>query len=150
MKCTFRKLTSKDLSTLIDLVTVYENVFEMKDFKMPLAEHLQTLLTNEKIIFYVAFADKEVIGGLTAYILPSVYFVSGEVYIYDFAVETSHQRKGVGRQLMDELKAYCKQQGYKEIFVQAHIVDRHALDFYHATGGQQTIVAHYSYDLGNS
>jgi aminoglycoside 3-N-acetyltransferase I len=97
MNVTFRELTSSDINWLTSLIGVYETVFEMQAFHLPEASYLQTLLDNEQVIFYVACDEEgKVIGGLTAYMLPSVYYAASEVYIYDLAVEVEWQRKGVG------------------------------------------------------
>ena len=143
----YKKLTDSDLHHLIALIRLYEDVFEMRNFIMPNHDYLQTLLHQESPFFVVALLDDVVIGGLTAHILPSTYFPSSEIYIYDLAVRTEHQRKGIGRELIASLKKYCASLGMKEIFVQADIEDQHALDFYNATGGAAERVIHFSYSL---
>lgn len=143
----YKRLGSIDLPYLKALIRVYEEVFEMENFTLPSDSYLQTLLRRDGLMFFVAMFEGKVIGGLTAHVLPSVYFESAEVYIYDLGVKTSFQRKGVGRKLMASLSEYCKEQGYKEIFVQADLADQHAMDFYQATGGQAERVVHYSYAL---
>ncbi|MCA1624882.1 MAG: GNAT family N-acetyltransferase [Acidobacteria bacterium] len=100
MKIEYKKLEIGDLGCLTELVKLYEQVFEMEDFALPAAQYLQSLLEKETVIFYVAMIDKKVVGGLTAHVLPSTYFPSSEVYIYDLAVETKFQRKGIGRRLI--------------------------------------------------
>ena len=147
MKIEYKKLETEDLGYLTELIKVYEVVFEMKDFTLPAAQYLQSLLEKETVIFYAALIDKKVVGGLTAHVLSSTYFPSSEVYIYDFAVETAYQRKGIGRQLINSLKEYCASLRLKEVFVQADLEDRHALDFYQATGGIAESVVHFSYEL---
>jgi ribosomal protein S18 acetylase RimI-like enzyme len=143
----YKKLESGDLDRLSELIKLYEEVFEMEDFTLPAAQYLQSLLERETVIFYVAMIDNNVVGGLTAHVLPSTYFPSSEVYIYDLAVETEFQRKGIGRQLINSLKEYCASLGLKEVFVQADLEDRHAIDFYRATGGIAESVVHFSYEL---
>ena len=147
MKIEYKKLEIGDLDRLTELIKVYEKVFEMEDFILPDAEYLQSLLEKETVIFYVAMIDNEVVGGLTAHVLPSTYFPSSEVYIYDLAVETEFQRKGIGRQLINSLKEYCANLRLKEVFVQADLEDQHAIDFYQATGGIAESVVHFSYEL---
>ncbi len=147
MKIEYKKLEIVDLSRLTELIKVYEEVFEMEDFTLPAAQYLQSLLEKEIVIFYVAMIDKKVVGGLTAHVLPSTYFPSSEVYIYDLAVRTEFQRKGIGRQLINSLKEYCASLRLKEVFVQADLEDRHAIDFYQATGGIAESVVHFSYEL---
>lgn len=143
------KLTENDLEKLIEQIKLYAAVFETPDFKMPAADYLQTLLEKEHIIFLVALFGAEVVGGLTAFVLPSVYFAASEIYVYDLAVKTEHQRKGVGTQLIAELKNRCAALGHKEIFVQADLEDRHAIDFYRKTSGSPEDVIHFSYALTN-
>lgn len=143
----YKRLGSIDLPYLKALIRVYEEVFEMENFTLPSDSYLQTLLRRDGLMFFVAMFEGKVIGGLTAHVLPSVYFESAEVYIYDLGVKTSFQRKGVGRKLMASLSEYCKEQGYKVFFVQADLADQHAMDFYQATGGQAERVVHYSYAL---
>jgi ribosomal protein S18 acetylase RimI-like enzyme len=147
MKIEYKKLETGDLDGLTQLIKVYEEVFEMEDFALPATQYLQSLLEKETVIFYVAMIDKKVVGGLTAHVLPSTYFPSSEVYIYDLAVESEFQRKGIGRQLINSLKEYCASLRLKEIFVQADLEDRHAIDFYQATGGIAESVVHFSYEL---
>lgn len=147
MKIEYKKLEVGDLNRLTELVKVYEKVFEMKDFALPDAAYLQSLLEKESVIFYAAIFGGKVGGGLTAHVLPSTYFPSSEVYIYDLAVETEFQRKGIGRELINSLKNYCAGLRLKEIFVQADLEDEYALDFYRATGGVAESVVHFSYAL---
>ena len=139
-------LQSEDLEKLTQLIRLYERVFEMETFVLPSQEYLQYLLDRPGATFLVALIDKQVVGGLTAHELPSTYFESNEVYVYDLAVAQGHQRKGIGEKLLDELGTLCKKRGDKEFFVQADIDDKHALEFYHATGGVPEKVIHFSYD----
>ncbi|ASS50185.1 MAG: hypothetical protein A3D31_11490 [Candidatus Fluviicola riflensis] len=147
MSPVYLKLELTHLEYLTQLLRVYEIEFEMTDFKLPVDTYLVRLLYNPNILFYVAIDNNLVVGGLTAHILPSVYSEAGEVYIYDLAIKSEFQRKGIARQLLIELKQYCAESGYKEVFVQADIEDQHALDFYRATGGKEEHVFHYSYSL---
>jgi aminoglycoside 3-N-acetyltransferase I len=147
MNIQYIKLNSSDLQHFIDLVRVYEDVFEMQNFSMPDAVYLQSMLDKESVIIYVALFNGVVVGGLTAHILPSPYSPPGEVYIYDLAIKTEMQRKGIGKNLISALKEYTIQIGYNEIFVQTDVIDRHALDFYKAIGGIAEDVIHFTYSL---
>ncbi len=144
---TYKKLARTDILLLTELVNIYADVFETENFSMPDSAYFQTLLDNDAIVFFVALLDNSVIGGLTAYILPSVYYPSSQVYIYDLAVKQNMQRQGIGKEIVSSLKNYCKQTGHKEIYVQADFNDQHAVDFYRATGGHAEKVIHFSYDL---
>ena len=143
----YKKLGSADIATLTELINIYVEVFETENFLMPGREYLQNPLDNGNIIFCVALLGNTSIGGLTAYILPSVYSQSSEVYIYDLAVEQNMQRQGIGKNLISFLKKYCRELGHQEIYVQANIEDQQAIDFYKTTGGHFENVIHFSYDL---
>ncbi len=138
-------LESGDLHKLRDLIKLYEDVFEMKDFAMPSDEYLQSLLHKDGITFLVAEKDGEIVGGLTAHDLPSTYFEANEVYVYDLAVAKNHQRTGIGKNLLKELAVICERKGEREFFLQADIDDQDALDFYRSTGGAAENVIHFSY-----
>ncbi len=147
MDVQIKKLSTGDLDQFTALINVFEEVFEMENFLTPDQDYLENLLKNQNFMVYVAVFDERVIGGLTAYVLPSYYVQSSEVYIYDLAVDTPFQRKGTGRKLIDAIKADCQALGLKEVFIQAEKIDQHAVDFYHATGGKSADVVHFSYPL---
>lgn len=72
-------------------------------------------------------------------------------YIYDLAVLTEYQRQGVGKQLIEFIKAYCEKQGSEGVFVQADKPDDYAIDFYRKTRPTtEEPVVHFSYNLNKS
>lgn len=148
MTVTIHKLSHHDLNRFIELIGVFEDVFEMQQFVIPDSEHLQRLLSKNEFIVFVAIANNEVIGGLTAYVLEQYYATRPLAYIYDLAVETSFQRKGIGKELIKKFNEFCTEQGFEEVFVQADKKDVYALHFYRATGiTEEEDVAHFYYTL---
>jgi len=103
-------------------------------------------LSSENFIVLAAFAENEVVGGLTAYELPMYYSDSSEIFLYDLAIKPEYQRRGIGKGLMQRLTAHCIQQGIKEFFVMAHAEDEHAIEFYHATGGESENVVNFLFE----
>ena len=91
--------------------------------------------------------EGRVAGGLTSYLLQQYYSQSPLVYIYDLAVKTELQRKGIGKMLISGIAEYCKERGVAEVFVQADEADDYALDFYRSTGGIAEKVVHFVYPL---
>ena len=140
-------LTPADYPLLSELLDVYKEVFGLAEYVKPPADYLQQVLENPVVQFWVARYEGEVIGGLTAYVMPSVYFPAEEVYLYDLAVRASYQRQGVGMLLLQGLKDYCSRSGVKEIFVQADLPDKHAIDFYLKNGGVPEDVIHFSFAI---
>lgn len=131
MNIQIKKLNKSDLPEFIQLIKVFEDVFEMKGFVMPPQEHLQQLLSDEKFIVFVALDEKNnVVAGLTAYTLVQYYSTKPLAYIFDLAVATHLQRKGIGKRLITGINKYCRDAGMEEVFVQADKVDEYALDFY--------------------
>lgn len=145
MNTTIKQLAADDLNEFSQMLRLFGEVFEMTDFKMPAKKHLKKLLHSKNFIAFIAIDDNVVVGGITAHILPSYYSESSEVYIYDLAVKTNFRRKGIGKNLLLALTAYCRENNYKAFFVQADEADSHALEFYSATGGLPEKVVHFNY-----
>jgi aminoglycoside 3-N-acetyltransferase I len=145
MDTTIIKLDAADARLLSDLLDVYEEAFGLTEYIRPPSGYLDQLLHHPMVTFLVAQYEDRVIGGLTAYTLPSVYFPASEVYLYDLAIQPAFQRRGIGIRLLDELKAHCIQANIREIFVQADLPDKHAIDFYLRNGGIPENVIHFSF-----
>ncbi len=145
MNITIKQLTPSHLNEFRQMLGLFEEVFEMKDLRMPGEGHLKKILRGKNFVVFMALHENVVVGGLTVYILPSYYSESSEVYIYDLAVKADFQRKSVGKKLLLALTAYCGENNYKAFFVQADEADTHALEFYSATGGLPEKVVHFNY-----
>jgi len=147
MDIKIEKLNPTDLDKFIALIRVFEDVFEMENFILPSEEYLQTLLQKTDFLVFVALAESKVVGGLTSYTLQQYYSRLPLVYIYDLAVETKLQRRGIGKMLVSGITAYCKGIGVEEVFVQADLEDDYAIDFYRSTGATAEQVVHFYYSL---
>lgn len=141
-------LTASNLADFKELIFIFEDVFEMENFKIPEDEHLQRLLEKENFFAVIAKTENKIIGGLTVYVLDQYYSKKPLAYIYDLAVLTNHQRKGIGKSLIDFTNNYCQKQGFEEVFVQADKIDDYAIDFYHKTKPTAAEeVVHFYYSL---
>lgn len=147
-KIEIKKLSKNNLPLFIDLIHVFEEVFEMKNFVRPEKKHLQTLLEKDDFHVFVAILNNKVIGGLTVYTLHQYYSLNPLAYIYDLAVLELHQRKGIGQQLIEATRSHFSALGYEEVFVQADKVDEYAIDFYRKTKpSMEEDVSHFYYLL---
>ena len=133
MKIDISVLDSSSSSDLSALIEVFEDVFEIDSGYKPSPEHLSRLLQQESFTGITAKIDGQVVGGLTLYVLEQYRSTKPLAYIYDFAVLTQYQRRGIGRQLIEFTRQYCRKRGLDEIFVQVEKVDLFALDFYRST-----------------
>src|SRR5579871_1423699 len=119
-----QRLIMTDTPRLNGLLEVYREAFGMAEFIPPPAAYLANLLQDRTVVVLTADLHDRVIGGLTAYILPSLYYPASEAYLYDLAVGTPWQRQGVGTALLAALKEHCAHISIKEIFVQADRPDK--------------------------
>ncbi len=143
-----RKLKNEELSDFIDLIRLFEDVFEMKDFKIPDSAHLQRLLKLNNFHVFVATSKGSIVGGLTTYVLEQCYSEKTIAYILDLAVDTKLQRRGIGRKLIAATNSYFENKGFEEVFVQADRIDDYAIDFYQKTNpSKEEDVIHFSYQL---
>ncbi len=144
-----KKLIGEDLYSFIELINVFEEVFEMEKFSIPNSQYLQTLLEKDDFGVFAAVSDHEIVGGLTTYTLHQYYSASPLIYIYDLAVKPSYQRRGIGKKLISAVIDFAKTKGADEVFVQADADELHATEFYHSTGGIPEPVIHFNYPLKN-
>lgn len=145
------RLSPDDIGHFEGLIKLFEDVFEMKNFFMPDGEHLRALLARKDFHAFVAWKSNSIIGGLTAYTLQQYYSVKPLAYIFDLAVSAQFQKNGVGKELIEQSKAYFKALDYEEMFVQADKVDQYAIDFYRKTNPtEEQDVSHFYYLLNNS
>ena len=142
-----KRLGKEDVQLFQQLIRLFGEVFEIQELTIPEEPYLLKLLENPDFFAYVTIADNEISGGLTAYKMASYYNEGAEIYIYDMAVKPSFQRQGLGKQLILSLKEYCIHNNIQVMFVEANIEDEHAVEFYHATGGNAESVIHFNYYL---
>ena len=107
--------------------------------------YLDQLLSRASFLAIAAFDRDQLIGGVTAHILPMTRTETPEVFIYDIAVRKDHQRAGVGRQLMADLRSIAEASRIRDLFVFADDDELHALDFYRALGGTATPVTCFTF-----
>ncbi|MCE3279584.1 MAG: putative acetyltransferase [Bacteroidetes bacterium] len=141
------KLSSDDIDKFVQLIEVFEDVFEMKNFKMPDILYLQELLKKPDFFVFIATAENKVVGGLTSYIMHQYYSASPLVYIFDLAVKREFQRQGLGKLLIKANNEHSYSIGAETIMVQADLEDEHAIEFYKSTGGKGQDVIHFDYGL---
>ena len=111
--------------------------------------YLRRLLGREDFWAIAAFADDEIVGGLTAHTLPLITSESSEIFIYDVAVRNDHQGKGIGKELVSALRAAAAEAGIHEAFVAADNDDVRALGFYRALGGAGSPVTLFTFSGRN-
>ncbi|HSH66590.1 MAG TPA: GNAT family N-acetyltransferase [Bacteroidia bacterium] len=141
------KLNVQNINQFIELIKMFEMVFEMKNFAMPDKTYLQKILEKEDFIAFAALDGNEVVGGLTAYTVEQYYSHQPLAFIYDIAIKNKYQRMGIGKKLIFSLAEYCKMKGVEQMFVLADSEDRHAVEFYRSTKATESNVINFDYYL---
>jgi aminoglycoside 3-N-acetyltransferase I len=107
--------------------------------------YLDKLLARPELWAIAAIEQGEVVGVVTAHALAMTHSESTELFIYDLAVRTDRQRRGIGRTLMQTLITQAAAAGITVSFVPADDEDTHALDFYRAIGGEGAAVTIFTF-----
>ena len=146
---TVKRLTHRDREQARSLFTLMAQVFA--EHCEPLNDrYLERLLRRDEFWAVAAFADQEMIGGITAHVLPMTRAESSELFIYDLAVRREYQRQGVGRQLITAICEQAWDLRIPTVFVMADHDDTPAIDFYHSLRGQPTPVTLFTFSLQES
>jgi aminoglycoside 3-N-acetyltransferase I len=132
------------LSQLRELISVFSLAFEM-EYSVD-DTYLENLLQNKDAIILGVLLENKVVGGLVAFEMTPIHGAK-ELYIYDIAIHPEHQRQGLGKQLIKQLKDTAKSNGVKTIFVEAESEDEGAVAFYRALGGEEVAVHHFNFNL---
>ncbi|MBL8722277.1 MAG: GNAT family N-acetyltransferase [Myxococcales bacterium] len=134
-----KRLTAADRDLARRMFDLFAQVFEVDN--QPLGDaYLDRLLGRDDFWALAALEGDEVIGGLTAHVLPMTRAECFEVFLYDLAVRQDRQRRGVGTALLRALREGAAAAGIEVVFVPADVEDTHALDFYRAVGGEEAEV----------
>ena len=126
------------------MFALLSSVFE--EHNEPLSDgYISTLLARADFWAIAAVHDNHVVGGITAHTLPMTSTEDAELFVYDLAVKREHQRQGIGRQLVHELRALAAAAGVGVVFVPADGDDTHAVEFYRAIGGTESSVKFFTF-----
>ena len=139
-----RRLRAEDRDIARRLFALMADVFEEESGELT-DQYLDDLLRREGFWAVAAISDGEVIGGLTAHVVPMTRVESAELFIYDVAVTASHQRQGVGRRLLTAIRHDATAAGIGDAFVPVDTADEHAIDFYRALGGVASPVTMFTF-----
>lgn len=124
-----------------------EGVFEEPRLELD-DDYVERLLARPDFWAIAAIDAGAVVGGATAHTLPMTRFQGSEIFLYDLAVRTDRQRQGIGRKLVEHLRAAAAAEGIDDLFVPAENEDTHALDFYRAIGGTASAVTFFTFGGG--
>src|SRR5215469_16921053 len=101
-----RILSPEDITELEKLLRLYIEAFGESRYPSDTG-YIKNLLSHDLITFVVAYKNNELVGGLTAYLLPSIYGDYNELYIYDMAVKEQYRSQGIGSHILTFVKEHA-------------------------------------------
>ena len=143
------KIIDANIEEFKNLLNVFREVFDWGGRDHPDKEYLLRLLRDENLLVVVAKVGNEVVGGLTAYVLPGYEVARPSVYVHDLGVKKSFQGQGVGKSLINHLMDHARNNNFHDIFVDTEQDDNEdAIAFYRKTPfGSETKVLQYAVKL---
>jgi aminoglycoside 3-N-acetyltransferase I len=138
------RLAAADCALAKRLFAMMADVFA-EDVENLSDDYIELLLAREDFWALAALSGEDVVGGLTAHALPMTRSACRELFVYDVAVHRDHQRRGIGRQLLNQLRQQAQAAGISVVFVAVDDDDSHALEFYRMVGGEASAVTLFTF-----
>lgn len=119
-----------------DFDTAAYTIGKLKATNVPPAvgDHLREFLSNSRNILITATRERVPVGYLVAYLLERVDRGQSMACLYEVAVSETYRRRGVGRAMIETLKAICKKENVMKTWVIANRSNVAASRFYESTG----------------
>lgn len=119
-----RKMEARDVSGVAKI--------EQENFSMPWSEKaFMDSLSQKEALFLVAEEEDRVLGYIGIYLS----FEEGE--ITNVSVDSSSRNKGVGSELVEQLKKEAQARGTEKIFLEVRVSNEPAIRLYEKQGFEQ-------------
>lgn len=148
-RVTIKRLDLKDIDVAKELFLLFQEEDGI-ELRIASNERLIELLSDENFYVTVAYVNKQLVGGLTAYKLKMYKQQASKIMLYEMAVKLSYRRKGVGNALIQKLKMFSKAENVNKFFTPTTGNNIIARNFYEATGGIDDEDIIFSYIIDNS
>ena len=125
----FRKLSISDLRLVLGM----ENRFR-KNFVCE--ENARLFLSNPANWIFACVENDQIIGFAYGYELNRLDGFGNMLYIHEVGVLPEYHRQGIGRQMLDGIKALCKVSGVCRIFLFTQRTNLAACALYESAGGK--------------
>lgn len=108
------------------------------DMTWPFSEtgisHYKRFVTSPEFMTFIAYADENPVGHIVGGPKEISYRKIKMAEIIEIGVTPSHRSMGIGALLIDKLREWCRQNGYKKLFVNAYYKNEKAIAFYRKQG----------------
>jgi ribosomal protein S18 acetylase RimI-like enzyme len=99
--------------------------------------YMRTFLADDRHYFIVAYVGDEPVGYVFAYRLARFDGRRPQVLLYEIGVAEQYRRKGIGRALIEDLKATAKADGCGKMTVPTSRSNEAAVALYRSAGGEE-------------
>ncbi len=130
-----RKADPQDLDTVYEFICNLENeVFDYQIFKCIFDKNLQ----NPDYVYYVAESNNHVIGFLSFHTQKLLHHCGVVGEIQEFYIDPNFRNQGVGKLLIQEVKAYAEANNLKSIEVTSNKLRTENVPIYEHLGFRLT------------
>ena len=146
---TIRKATADDIPHIVpmwcemnDEHAAMSPIFTpTEDAPAKFAIHLEGVLASDKYYMPVVEVDGKIAGYVMAYYgyLPDVFVMRSKVSLQDMMVKKEYRRMGVGRMLVEEVRAFAAERKADRIDLQVAVKNESGFAFWKAVGFEPTM-----------
>jgi ribosomal protein S18 acetylase RimI-like enzyme len=105
-------------------------------YPVPSADYINRTFSRPHNIFLVAIDGTEPIGYVIAYLIDRIDRDQQMMLLYEIEVRGPHRRRGVGKQLITELKDICREANAMKMWASTSRSNTAANRLYESTGGK--------------
>ena len=128
---TYRRLTINDLDRVMEMNEDFRENFVSK-------ESCRLFLSDPKNWIYACLLKGRIIGFAYCYELNRLDRRGNMLYIHEVGVLEAYQRKGIGFQIMNDMKNICKKKGICRMFLFTQKQNMAACKLYEKMGGEKS------------
>ena len=103
---------------IIPLFDAYRMFYRQESNFLGAQKFLKDRLSNNESIIYLAFADENAIGFIQLFPVFSSVSMEAMYILNDLYVEENYRRRGIGKMLVDQAKALCREKKLKGLALQ--------------------------------
>lgn len=140
------RINPSDVEKFKELRQIFIEVFENPAPDLDDRQY-EILRDNRHFIALGAVVGFQLVGGLTAHIVPNYYRGGHDLYINDLAVLKDHQGKRIGQSLLEAAQDFCSKHGIGEMYVSADAKDKKANSFYEKNRGKKKGTNFYTFSI---
>jgi ribosomal protein S18 acetylase RimI-like enzyme len=128
MNVLVRRLAIGDEGKACDIVKAFKE-------RTVSADYMRNFLSNGGNYLIAAYEGDELVGYVLGYKMDRIDRDSAMVNLYEIEVSEAFRKRGIGSNLIHELKRVCNEEGVMKIFLITNESNNAAMALYNSTGG---------------